>query len=123
MGEEFRRVLKETNTRNYKESVESFLAATVDDLEPKTHCCECTPGSHFEKHLVHIQYPKCDCLSKDYILKTNSELKIGDQCPHAFTNGVENEDCPVACVMPWCGVVDENCVKIEKEKEIWENED
>ena len=75
MGEEFRRILKETNAQNYKESVESFLAATADDLEPKTHCCECTPGSYFEKHLVHIQYPKCDCLSKDYILKTNSELK------------------------------------------------
>ena len=48
-----------------------LLTVIADSLEPKTHCCECTPGEHFERHLVHIQYPDCNCNPEKYILKRN----------------------------------------------------
>ena len=43
----------------------------------------------------------------------NNKLKIGEQCPHALDeNGKENEECPVACVEPWCGDVNDDCVRV-----------
>lgn len=51
--------------------VEEYLKDLSDNLEPKTHCCECTPGKHYERHMVHIQYPDCDCKPENYILKRN----------------------------------------------------
>lgn len=53
--------------------LEEELARIADNLEPKTHCCECTPGEHFERHLVHIQYPNCNCNPEKYILKRNDD--------------------------------------------------
>ena len=41
--------------------ISSFLEDLADNLEPKTHCCECAPGEHFERHMVHIQYANCTC--------------------------------------------------------------
>lgn len=40
-------------------------------LEPHTHCCECTKGKHYQRHVVHIQYPDCTCLPKHFVLKRN----------------------------------------------------
>lgn len=51
--------------------VEDYLNDLSTDLEPKTHCCECTPGEHFERHMVHIQYPNCNCKKEGFILKRN----------------------------------------------------
>ena len=48
-----------------------YLEKRVIDLEPKTHCCGCTPGDHFERHTVHIQYPNCRCNPNKYVLKRN----------------------------------------------------
>lgn len=53
----------------YEDRVEDFLDDLGEDLEPTTHCCECTPGDHYERHMVHIQYPDCTCESRNYILK------------------------------------------------------
>jgi len=52
---------------------EEYLEDLAESLEPNTHCCECTPGEHFERHMVHIQYPDCSCKPEDYILKRNEE--------------------------------------------------
>ena len=53
-------------------NIESYLENLADDLEPKTHCCECTPGDHYDiPHMVHIQYPNCNCKKEDYVLKRN----------------------------------------------------
>lgn len=52
-------------------TTEKYLEKLARDLEPQTHCCECTPGDHYQKHLVHIQYPKCNCDPKKYMLKVN----------------------------------------------------
>ena len=57
--------MKETN------KVEDFLGDLADGLEPKTHCCECTPGANFQRHGVHIQYTDCLCKEKDFVLKRN----------------------------------------------------
>ncbi|KKN76311.1 hypothetical protein LCGC14_0371630 [marine sediment metagenome] len=54
-----------------KNLIEKKLEAMADSLEPKTHCCECTPGEHFERHMVHIQYPDCTCDKANYVLKRN----------------------------------------------------
>lgn len=51
--------------------IEDFLETTAEELEPQTHCCECTPGEYYELHLVHIQYFNCNCKKKDYIFKRN----------------------------------------------------
>ena len=49
-----------------------YLELKARDLEPKTHCCECTPGTYrFQTHMVHIQYPNCSCDPKKYVLKKN----------------------------------------------------
>ncbi len=42
-----------------------------NELEPKTHCCECTPGKHKQRHMVHIQYFNCNCDPNKYILNKN----------------------------------------------------
>lgn len=55
------------------EEREAYLEKLVEDLEPKTHCCECTPGKHYQPHSIHIQYPNCDCDPKKYVLKRNNE--------------------------------------------------
>jgi len=57
--------------KEYIGEVEKFLFNMSMSLEPKTHCCECTPGEHFERHLVHIQYPNCNCMPQKYIKKVN----------------------------------------------------
>ncbi len=54
-----------------REEAEKYLEDVADSLEPDTHCCECTPGKHFERHGVHIQYPDCGCNPKNYVLKRN----------------------------------------------------
>jgi len=54
-----------------EKKVENYLNNLTDALEPRTHCCECTPGKHFQTHMVHIQYPDCTCDPKDYVLKRN----------------------------------------------------
>ena len=53
------------------EEINKLLENISNDLEPKTHCCECTPGKHFERHMVHIQYPDCKCKKEDFALKRN----------------------------------------------------
>ena len=63
-----RDIIARTIRLNFEDQLEIELTATADDLEPHSHCCECTRG---EKHFVHIQYPNCTCLSKDYILQKN----------------------------------------------------
>lgn len=54
-----------------RDVIEADLEALADSLEPDTHCCECTPGPHFERHAVHIQYPDCPCKKENYVLKRN----------------------------------------------------
>lgn len=55
-----------------EKSVESFLRETAENLEPETHCCECTPGDKYDMpHMVHIQYPDCNCKKEDFVLKRN----------------------------------------------------
>lgn len=58
---------------NYRkfDDIDKFLEKVANDLEPKTHCCECTPGDHYERHIIHIQYPRCNCDPKKYVLKVN----------------------------------------------------
>jgi len=51
--------------------VEEYLGNLAGKLEPKTHCCECTPGEHFERHGIHIQYPDCKCDPEKFVLKGN----------------------------------------------------
>lgn len=60
-------------TNDFEEKIEAYLNNKADSLEPNTHCCECTPGEHCERHLVHIQYPGCNCDPKKYVLKVNEE--------------------------------------------------
>jgi hypothetical protein len=55
-----------------KDEIEDYLQKMADDLEPKTHCCECTKGPHYDvPHFVHIQYPNCKCDPKNYVLRKN----------------------------------------------------
>lgn len=54
-------------------TVSKYIEDLAKDLEPKTHCCECTPGENFERHMVHIQYPNCTCDKAKYVLKGNYE--------------------------------------------------
>lgn len=54
--------------------VEKYLKDLADNLEPKTHCCECTPGRLYCVHFVHIQYPECNCDPEKYILKKNEDV-------------------------------------------------
>jgi len=56
-----------------KNEIEELLKTTADDLEPKTHCCECTEGIHKCRHFVHIQYPNCKCKPEHYVLKVNEK--------------------------------------------------
>lgn len=52
--------------------VENYLEEMARNLEPKTHCCECTPGKYYDvPHFVHIQYFECKCNPAKYILKRN----------------------------------------------------
>jgi len=51
--------------------VVQYLTDMAENLDPKTHCCECTPGDHFERHGVHIQYPDCKCDPEKFVLKRN----------------------------------------------------
>lgn len=53
------------------DKIEMFLQQISDDATPKTHCCECTPGEHFQPHYVHIQYKGCKCDPKVYVLRKN----------------------------------------------------
>lgn len=54
------------------DKVEEYLVELAESLEPKTHCCECTPGVNQDlPHFVHIQYIDCLCKEEDYILKRN----------------------------------------------------
>lgn len=66
MKEEFRKPKKWDDN-----PIEEYLINMADSLEPTTHCCECTPGSHFEKHMVHIQYQDCTCKKEDFVLNKN----------------------------------------------------
>lgn len=59
--------LEDFNVKN----IEQHLVELANNLEPKTHCCECTPGDYFQKHAVHIQYPDCTCHKGNYILTRN----------------------------------------------------
>jgi hypothetical protein len=56
-----------------EKEVEEHLKILVNSCEVDTHCCECTPGPHFERHAFHIQYPKgdCKCKKEDYVKPTN----------------------------------------------------
>jgi len=56
---------------NIESEIDKCLDKLVNGLEPKTHCCECTPGDHYERHVIHIQYPECDCVPEKYVLKVN----------------------------------------------------
>jgi hypothetical protein len=58
--------------QKYSQAPEEYLEHLSDSLEPHTHCCECTPGPHFELHFVHIQYPNCTCEKKNYRLQRNT---------------------------------------------------
>ena len=70
----YRRWCIKMNYRWFRpKDVEAYLQSLADELEPKTHCCECTPGNHFCMHMVHIQYPDCDCDPAKYILKRNDD--------------------------------------------------
>lgn len=52
----------EANNVSKRNIIEDLLENQSKELEPKTHCCECSKGDHFDpRHLVHIQYPKCNC--------------------------------------------------------------
>ncbi len=53
------------------EDPNKFLNDFADSLEPKTHCCECTPGKYYQVHRIHIQYPNCNCNPKFYRLERN----------------------------------------------------
>ena len=65
-------ILKRTRKSDVKElTVNEYLEKVASRLEPKTHCCECTPGDHYERHTVHIQYPGCKCDPKKYVLRRN----------------------------------------------------
>jgi len=53
-------------------NVNDYLAGLAESLEPKTHCCECTVGDHYDvPHFVHIQYVNCNCKKENYVLKKN----------------------------------------------------
>ena len=54
-----------------KYEIDKELEELEELLEPKTHCCECTPGEHLQRHNIHIQYPNCNCDPKKYILMRN----------------------------------------------------
>lgn len=56
---------------NIESEINKYLDKLANGLEPKTHCCECTPGDHYERHVVHIQYPGCNCDPKKYVLRRN----------------------------------------------------
>lgn len=56
-----------------KDDIEGYLKHLSDSVEPKTHCCECTPGDHFERHVVHIQYPDCSCKEENFVLRWNAD--------------------------------------------------
>jgi len=53
----------------------NYLTDMAENLEPKTHCCECTPGERFQKHTVHIQYPDCKCDPNKFVFNINYVLK------------------------------------------------
>lgn len=55
--------------------LDALISKRVEELEPKTHCCQCTPGNHQEKHLVHVQFPICTCDPNKYVLARN-EMKF-----------------------------------------------
>jgi len=59
--------------KNKKEkgAIEAYLTKIAKEATPVTHCCECTPGQFFQRHVVHIQYLDCDCDPKKYVLKKN----------------------------------------------------
>lgn len=61
------------NLENYTLSeVDVFLEEVSKSLEPKTHCCECTPGDNYDvPHGCHIQYPDCKCNPEKFVLKRN----------------------------------------------------
>lgn len=56
---------------SFEQKLEIIMNQRADELEPKTHCCECTSR---ERHSVHIQYPNCKCKQTKYILKNNIEV-------------------------------------------------
>ena len=59
------------NTKSYSDEIDEMLANLSDELEPTTHCCECTLGKYFQRHAVHIQYKHCGCDPKYYVLNKN----------------------------------------------------
>jgi len=67
--ERLKKFFEELISGKEEKTVEEYLEETVENLEPTTHCCECTPGKHFERHMVHIQYPKCNCKKEGFVLK------------------------------------------------------
>ena len=59
--------LADGKIEKFHDIIDDFVEKTASDLDVKTHCCECTPGEHNERHLVHIQYPDCKCNPEFYI--------------------------------------------------------
>ena len=62
--------------------VDAFLEWAYAVLEPKTHCCHCTPGPGFrarhpakDGHPVHAQIPNCKCKPENYVLTNNDKEK------------------------------------------------
>jgi len=53
----------------------AFLERMDVLLEPKTHCCYCTPGLEFQGrhpatdgHPLHTQFPNCRCKPENYVM-------------------------------------------------------
>jgi len=66
-------MVKKRSRKAEHDAIEAYITRLSDEAEPKTHCCECTPGEHFQRHFVHIQYQGCQCDPKKYILNKNEE--------------------------------------------------
>jgi hypothetical protein len=67
---------EEDDRKTWEDSLETEMHKLADALEPTTHCCECTPGLHYDScHTIHIQYPGCKCNPKEYVLRKNTEAE------------------------------------------------
>lgn len=57
---------------SFEKKIELLCKKQNEDLEPKSHCCECTKGDNYDPfHQIHIQYKNCNCKKENYVLKNN----------------------------------------------------
>jgi len=68
-----------SHENDVNDEINAFLKRANALVEPKTHCCFCTPGPEFrDRHPVnngvpvHTQLPNCRCNPENFVLNNNN---------------------------------------------------